>query len=121
MTWLSTMSARAGVAVPAGDVLDRELPLINYRMMALKLGLPYPGSQHASALRLLGQAALTARAERLRAPLAAAHLAWFLALALAPRALVKKLIRLRFNRGAAWQPVRRRLARLRAGFDHHGR
>ncbi|HET6146494.1 MAG TPA: glycosyltransferase family A protein [Polyangia bacterium] len=111
-------AARAGVTVPAGDVLDHELPLINYRMMARKLGLHYPGSDTASTLRLLWSALRTARAERLGVPLTVAHLAWFLTLALAPRALARRLIRLRFNRGAAWRPVRRRLARLRAGFGH---
>jgi glycosyltransferase involved in cell wall biosynthesis len=118
VAFMRAHAACAGVALPAGDVLDHELPLINYRLMALKLGLPYDGSDQESALRLLGQAVRTARAEGLRAPLAAAHIAWFVALALAPRALASRLIRLRFNRGASWQPLRRGLARLRAGAGH---
>jgi glycosyltransferase involved in cell wall biosynthesis len=114
VAFMRARAADAGVAVPAGDVLDHELPLINYRLMALKLGLAYEGSDAESTLRLLWQALRTARAEGLRAPLAAAHLAWFVALALAPRALAAKLIRLRFNRGAVLHPMRRGLARLRA-------
>jgi glycosyltransferase involved in cell wall biosynthesis len=58
------------------------------------------------------------RAERLGVRRGVAHLAWFAALALAPRPLAARLIRLRFNRGALLQPMRRRWARWRAAWGH---
>jgi glycosyltransferase involved in cell wall biosynthesis len=118
VAFMRTHAARTGTTVPADDVLDHELPFLNYRLMALKLGLDYEGKAADSAAGLLRRAYRAVRAESLPPRLTAAHLAWFVALAAAPRALAPRLIRLRFNRGAVLQPLRRRLARLRAGFGH---
>ena len=125
VAFMRAHAERAGVAVPDGDVLDYELPFLNYRMMAQKLGLPYEGGDAESPLALLRRAVRAVRSERLGARRSAAHLAWFAALALAPRPLARRLIRLRFNRGALLQPLRerlqpfrRRLARLRTGWGN---
>jgi len=106
-------AARRGVAVPAHDILDYELPFINYRLIALKLGLDYPGRADDSFYRLLRAARRTLAFERLPAKLAVAHLAWFHLLAAAPARAVPRLIRLRFGRGALLAPARRVAARLR--------
>jgi glycosyltransferase involved in cell wall biosynthesis len=113
VAFMRAHAERAGVAVPEGDVLDHELPFLNYRMMAQKLGLPYEGGDAESPLSLLRRALPAVRAERLGVRRAAAHLLWFAALALAPRPLARRLIRLRFNRGALLQPLRQRLQPLR--------
>jgi glycosyltransferase involved in cell wall biosynthesis len=118
VAFMRSHAARAGVAVPEGEVLDHELPFLNYRLMALKLGVAYEGSAADSPSSLLARAVRAVRAEDLPPKMMLAHLVWFLALTLSPRALAAKLVRLRFNRAAIFQPVRERLGRLRHGLGH---
>jgi hypothetical protein len=93
-------AARKGVALPAGDILDHELPFLNYRLGALKLGLDYEGRDSDSVAGLLVRAGRAILAEDLPARQKAAHLAWFLALGLAPRPVAARLLWLRFNRAS---------------------
>lgn len=87
-----------GVEVPGGDPLDHELPFLNYRLMALRLGLDYDGRTRDTPTRLLRLAWQALRRERLPWRLGAAHLIWFPVLATAPRAIVHGLIRWRYER-----------------------
>jgi glycosyltransferase involved in cell wall biosynthesis len=103
---------RKGVVLPEGDILDHELPFLNYRLSALKLGMDYQGRGADSVAGLLARAGRTIHAEELPAPLKIAHLAWFLALGLAPRAVAARMLWLRFNRGAVKTAGRRLLGRL---------
>lgn len=105
-------AARRGTPLPAGDPLDHELPFLNYRLAALKLGLDYPGRDSDSARRLLAAAARAVVGQALPARLKTAHLAWFVALAVAPRPLAARLMWLRFNRAEVMQAGQRVLERL---------
>ncbi len=113
VAFMRSHAARLDVAVPAGDVLDHELPFLNYRLMALKLGLDYPGRASDTVARLLRAVRRAVMTERLPPRLAMAHLAWFHLLAVAPARATPALIRLRFGRGAWLAPARRVVARLR--------
>jgi glycosyltransferase involved in cell wall biosynthesis len=99
-----------GVSVPNESILDHELAFLNYRLMAHKLGLSYEGADSDATLPLLWLACKALREERLPASSSAAHLTWFLALCLAPRAAVPFLFRLRFNRSTIAQGIGRKLA-----------
>jgi glycosyltransferase involved in cell wall biosynthesis len=95
---LRSHAEKVGVALPSGDILDRELTLLNYRLMALKLGLDYEGRAADSVPSLLGKAVrgLADDISPLKARLA--HLVWFLALSASPAAAADSLIDLRFRR-----------------------
>ncbi len=113
IAFMRAHAARNGVALPTDDVLDHELPFLNYRLMALKLGMDYDGRSRDSVARLLRCARRAVVAERLPPRLAAAHVAWFHTLAAAPARVAPTLIRLRFGRGAFLAPARRAAARWR--------
>jgi glycosyltransferase involved in cell wall biosynthesis len=113
VAFMRSHAARRGVAVPDADVLDHELPFLNYRLIALKLGLDYQGSSQDTVAGLLSAARRALVADRLPPKLAVTHLAWFHLLAATPRRAVPALIRLRFGRGAWLAPARRAVARLR--------
>lgn len=113
-TEIAIMRAHAharGVTVPAGDVLDHELPFLNYRLMAFKLGLDYDGKDADTVPALVGRALRQVARERLPASLAAGHVAWFLTFAATPAALARHLVRLRMNRSALLAPLRRAWSR----------
>jgi hypothetical protein len=110
---LRAHAARRSVEMPAADPLDHELPFLNYRLSALKLGMEYPGRSADSVPGLLARAGRAILGEDLPPRLKAAHLAWFMALALAPRSLAARMMWLRFNRGAIRTAPGRLLARLR--------
>ncbi len=113
VAFMRSHAARRGVAIPDADVLDHELPFLNYRLIALKLGLHYQGSAHDTVASLLRASRRALVADRLAPKLAVAHLAWFHLLAATPRRAVPALIRLRFGRGAWLSPTQRAVARLR--------
>lgn len=96
-----------GVFVPAANVLDAELPFLNYRLMALKLELPYSGQEHDSPWTLVLRAWRLVASEPLPLKHRLGHVGWFGLLALAPRRAAQGLIRLRFNRSAIVQSLRR--------------
>lgn len=100
-------AARRGVAMPDVDVLDHELPFINYRLMAFKLGLDYAGSQRDTTASLVWRGCALAIRERLPTKMKVGHIAWFLALGMAPRRWVEALIRLRFNRSEVLRSFKR--------------
>lgn len=105
--------ARArGVSLPPGNVLDHELPFINYRLMARKLSLRYEGDEADSPGRLLRSAWRVLRAEQYPIKLSLAHGLWLGALSLAPPSAARALIRLRFKRHLVANPARRALERL---------
>jgi glycosyltransferase involved in cell wall biosynthesis len=113
VAFMRSHAARRGVAVPDHDVLDHELPFLNYRLLALKLGLDYRGSAQDTVLGLLRAARRALVAEHLPPKLTVAHLAWFHLLAATPRKAVPALIRLRFGRAVWMTPARRAVARMR--------
>lgn len=99
-------------ALPAGNLLDQDLPFINYRLMLHKLGERYEDSatDSPSGLWRAGIALLGRRPLPLRLKLA--HALWLTVLLLSPAWLARRLIQLRFQRAALVQPIRRRVARL---------
>ncbi len=108
-------AARRGAGVPPDDVLDHELPFLNYRLIALKLGMDYEGRSNDSIAGLLRAARRAVIDERLPAKLSTAHLAWFHVLAAAPAGLTPALVHLRFGRAAWLAPAQRALSRWRGG------
>jgi glycosyltransferase involved in cell wall biosynthesis len=105
-------AARKGVVLPEGDVLDHELPFLNYRLGALKLGLDYQGRSADSVAGLLARAGRAILGQELPARLKLAHLAWFVGLGLAPRPVAARMMWLRVNRAAVEAGGRRLLGRL---------
>jgi glycosyltransferase involved in cell wall biosynthesis len=102
-------AAVRGVAVPESSLLEHELPFINYRLLAHKLGLVYDGSDRDSIASLLRQALRALRQERLPLGASIAHVLWFGALALAPRPAAEGLYTLRFARSALLRGWKRKL------------
>ncbi|HXI56316.1 MAG TPA: glycosyltransferase family A protein [Polyangia bacterium] len=114
-------AARKGVALPAGDILDHELPFLNYRLGALKLGMDYQGKDVDSVAGLLTRAGRAIVVEALPVKVKLAHLAWFVALGLAPGPLAARMLWLRYNRAAVRGAGRRLLDRLRQKNERNGR
>ena len=106
-------AARRGVTLPEGDILDHELPFLNYRLGALKLGMDYEGKGADSARGLMASAGRAIMGESLGAKQKLAHLAWFIALGLAPRPIAARMLWLRYNRAAVKGAGRRLLGRHR--------
>jgi glycosyltransferase involved in cell wall biosynthesis len=109
-------AAELGVVLSNGDVLDHELAFLNYRLMAKKLELSYPGSDSDSVSSLLLKAWRVLRRDGLSARQSAAHVAWFSALAACPPVATRGLARLRFGRGAVQGALVDARARLRRSF-----
>lgn len=109
---LQTAAQHRGEAIAPVDLLDHELVFINYRLMMLKLGTRYEGSDvdRVSALWALGLAFLARRPLAPRFKLQ--NLVWLSALALAPAVLARPMVQLRFNRGDVLRPVRQAGAAL---------
>jgi glycosyltransferase involved in cell wall biosynthesis len=92
--------------IPSGNLLDHELAFINYRLMALKLGVDYDGGLSDSPIRLWWLGIKLLISERLPIHMTFAHFIWFSTLTPAPRSLARGLISLRFNRAAYLAPMR---------------
>lgn len=107
VAFMQLHAQQRGVFLPAGNVLDRELPFLNYRLMALKLGLAYTGQEHDSPGSLVRRAVSLIVSEPLSLKHRVGHLGWFSVLALAPRRAVPALLHLRFNRSELLQSLRR--------------
>jgi glycosyltransferase involved in cell wall biosynthesis len=107
---LAEHAAARSVPLPLGNLLDHDLPGVNYRLMLKKLGQDYEGASADTPGRLwwAGMALLARRP--LPARLKLGHAAWLTLLLGSPRWLAARLITLRFNRAAIMQPVRRKLA-----------
>lgn len=110
---MRTHAERRGVAVSPGNILDYELPFINYRLMAFKLNLNYDGKESDSMFRLVYRGVMAVRRERLTLRHGVPHVLWFLGLWLAPGPAVQPLIRLRFSRGSIFARPRHVLTKLR--------
>jgi glycosyltransferase involved in cell wall biosynthesis len=100
------------VVLPPGSALDHELPFINYRLMAKKLGLSYPEAERDSTLGLLSMARKVLCAERYPLKLGLAHAVWFGVLGSSPKIAARALIRVRFQRQTIAPTVKRALGRL---------
>ena len=108
-------AALHGVRLPGVDPIDHEIPFLNYRLIATKLGSPYPGSDQDRPVKLLLKALQQLSREGLPAKTAMVHAIWFLVLAMMPTAVVLPLVQLRFDRErwkSAWK-VRRIIHPLR--------
>lgn len=109
---LREVAATRGAKLPSGQLLDHDLPFVNYRLMLKKLGEPYAGAQDDTPWGLW-RAGITCLWQRpLPLKLKLSHAAWLSILWASPRPLAQGLITLRFNRAAILQPLRRALARL---------
>jgi hypothetical protein len=93
-------AAELGVSLSARNVLDHELAFLNYRLMAKKLGLAYPGCEADTISSLLSKAWQLLQQGGYSLRQLAAHGAWFSVLAASPMAATRGLMRLRFRRGA---------------------
>lgn len=103
-------AALHGVALPHGNLLDYDLPSVNYRLMNRKLGERYEGDE-ADTTTGLWRAGLSLLFKRpLPARLKLMHAVWLTTLLCSPRWLARPLILLRFSRAALVQPVRRKFA-----------
>jgi len=100
-------AARRNVALPPGNVLDHEMAFINYRLMALKLGLDYPGRGNDTCMGLFRSACRVLLRQWFPFKLWVSHFAWFVILVLSRRSIVGGLFHLRFNRAAYVQVARR--------------
>lgn len=98
---LKRHAAERAVALPSGNLLDRDLTFINYRLMLKRLGAAYENSSTEGVVALW-QAAFAMLLERpMPARMKLMHATWFIALSCSPRWLAKRLIRARFQRGSA--------------------
>ena len=109
-------AADLGVALPQENVLDHELAFVNYRLMAKKLGLTYPGSKRESITGLLGRAMGVLWRERFPMRARLAHALWFSSVAASPAPATHALMRLRFQRGALQGALSEAQTRLRRSF-----
>ncbi len=105
-----------GVELADTDVLDYELAFVNYRLMAKKLELGYPGSEKDSVATLLAHAWRLLRSEPRSASQSLAHVLWFSTLAASPPAATRALMKLRFQRGALQGALVDAQSRLRRSF-----
>jgi len=108
---LHLAAAARGFPLPAGALLDHDLPFVNYRLMLKKLGVAYEGDAADSAWRLWRAGLACLQQRPLPAKLKLGHAAWLTVLLASPRPLASRLINLRFNRAALLQPLRRLLGR----------
>jgi hypothetical protein len=109
---LGERAASRGVALPPGNLLDHDLPFVNYRLMLKSLDENYTGAEADSAWRLWRSGMSVLRKRPLPIRLKLSHAAWMSTLLLSPRWLASRLIMLRFQRAALLQPIRRKLAAL---------
>ncbi|HQR51850.1 MAG TPA: glycosyltransferase family 2 protein [Burkholderiales bacterium] len=107
-------AASRGVRLADADPLDHELPFLNYRLMAVRLGLDYPSSERDRPLVLLRKAWRHLRQEALPASVKLMHAAWFVVLAVLPGRWVSLLVKVRFERAQISQSWRQRLGRVAA-------
>ena len=91
-------AALRGVTLPGVNPIDHELPFLNYRLIATKLGRAYPGSDQDRPVRLLLKALRQLSREGLPTKITATHAIWFLVLTVMPAAIVLPLVQLRFDR-----------------------
>ncbi|MEP6876615.1 MAG: hypothetical protein ABI887_19840, partial [Burkholderiales bacterium] len=108
---LAEHAAARSVPLPPANLLDHDLPFVNYRLMLKKLREDYEGAADDSALSLwrAGIVLLARRPLPLRLKLG--HGVWMTLLLCSPGGLARRLIALRFNRAALLQPIRRQLSR----------
>jgi hypothetical protein len=110
---LRSVAAENGMPLAPVDLLDHELVLINYRLIATKLRAAYEGSAADSAGRLWRSGLGFLAGRRLRFGFRLMNALWLTALALSPAPLARHLVLLRFNRSSVLQPVRHAGAALR--------
>lgn len=103
-----------GVQLPEVDPLDHELPFLNFRLVALKLGMSYVGGETDRVPALLRKAMAQLWHEGLPLKITAAHALWFVAVAIMPRQFVSTLVKLRFDRAQWKQAWKQRLLHIGA-------
>ncbi len=108
-------AGQRGVSLPGGDLLNNELVFVNYRLMAKKIGMPYPGDGADSAVALWRRGLSLALSSRDGAKIKASHCVWLTALALSPAIFARFLVRLRFNRAQIFSMLSGRGAAKAAG------
>lgn len=91
-------AALQGKTLPAGDFLDNELVFLNYRMMARKLGREDGDDSKRSLWNLWLTALLLVLRDTNLVPTGLKHIVWLTSLFIAPPALAKKMIEIRYNR-----------------------
>jgi hypothetical protein len=101
-----------GVKLPDADPLDHELPFLNYRLVAQKLGMNYEGSDGDRPRALLGKALRQLSREGLPATISAVHAVWFVALTILPKKWVPLLVEVRFERARLFRSWRQRLRQI---------
>ena len=121
--YLTRHAALRGATLPAGNLLDQDLFMVNYRLMLQKLGEPYQTAERDTALGIwrAGMHLLATRAMPLRRK--SVHAAWLTILLLSPRALARGLIQLRFQRADLVRPLRNRWAAMfgKTGMQHESK
>ena len=92
--------ARArGLPVADVNALNYELPFINYRLAALRLGQPYAGSDTDHPLRLWLYGVRYLAFHPMPARIGIGHALWFTLLLVVPRPSVRPAVRWRFQFG----------------------
>jgi glycosyltransferase involved in cell wall biosynthesis len=94
---LAQHAAARGRALPPGNVLDRELPFVNYRIMLKRLGEKYEGHAADTPVRLWWAGMTFLFVRPLPRRLKVAHGVWLTVMLCAPHWLCRLLIPLRFN------------------------
>lgn len=107
-------AASRGVKLPEADPLDHELPFLNYRLIALRLGMSYSGSDRDSPSRLLRKALRQVGREGLPLTVAAMHAVWFLLVSVLPKQGVSVMVKARFERAELSRGWRQRRFRAAA-------
>jgi glycosyltransferase involved in cell wall biosynthesis len=104
--------------LPETDPLDHELPFLNYRLIARKLGIDYPGADADSPRSLMRKALRLLSREGLPARITAVHGIWFVALTACPARWVPLLVELRFDRARLLRSLRERFGFVAEGAQH---
>jgi glycosyltransferase involved in cell wall biosynthesis len=89
---------RRGQVLPQGDLLNNELVFVNYRLMAKKIGMPYPGGDADRVAGLWRRGVTLALTSGDSVKIRLSHVLWLTALAASPGVFARFLVRLRFNR-----------------------
>jgi glycosyltransferase involved in cell wall biosynthesis len=109
---------RRGVSLPGGDLLNNELVFVNYRLMARKIGMPYPEEKADRVLGLWRRGFALALTSSDSAKIKLSNAIWLTALALSPGFFARFLVRLRFNRAQLFAAL---LGCLRSLYKAHSK
>lgn len=107
IAYLERHAAHRGARLPAVNLLDQDLFMVNYRLMLQKLGDPYATCERDTAAGVWRAGMRLLRTRAMPASRKAMHGLWLSTLLVSPRPLARALIQLRFARAQLLAQLRR--------------